>query len=121
VLVRGNQSLDVEQIRAFETGYTGVIGPRALLKVDFYYARVEDFISGYLPGANPEYGPYRAPSTLPPAVAAAVEAAANGAVPGLTNLPGGSAAIVFRPVIPVASPAKALRWRWTTSLHGSGA
>lgn len=97
ILVRGNRALDVEQIRALELGYSGVLGARALLRVDYYYERVKDFISGYLPGANPAFGPYRAPDSLPAPVAAAFEAAANGAVPGLTTLPGGAPAVVLSP------------------------
>jgi len=97
ILVRGNRALDVEQIRAFELGYSGVLGARTLLRADYYYARVEDFISGYLPGANPAFGPYRAPGNVPAPVASAFEAAANAAVPGLTTLPGGGPAVVLSP------------------------
>lgn len=83
----GNRDLDVEQIRSFELGYSGILGPRAFLTVDYYQNRQEQFITDLLPGANPNLGPYQAPAGLSPDGAATVEALLNGLLPGLTNDP----------------------------------
>lgn len=95
VLAIGNPSLDVEQIRSVEFGYTGAFGTRGRIGVDFYQNYMADFISDLLFGINPAYPAYRAPATLPEPARAVIEQTVNGLVPGLTNRADGGPQIVL--------------------------
>lgn len=65
----GNKDLEVEEIKAWEAGYTGIFGQKAYLTVDYYKNEMENFITDLLPnpgGAiNPNYGPYKPPANHP--------------------------------------------------------
>lgn len=65
----GNKDLELEEIKAFELGYTGIFGSKAYLTVDYYKNELENFITDLLPNPrgviNPNYGPYRAPANHP--------------------------------------------------------
>ncbi len=84
----GNTDLAVEQIRSVDVGYKGILGQKTLLRVDYFFNRMEDFITGLIPGVNPaDFPPYRAPPGIGPAAAAIIEQTVNSAVPGLNNDP----------------------------------
>ena len=88
VLGLGNAALDVEKIRAFEVGYTGIFGGRAFVTLDYYNSNSDKFITDLLPNIgtplgriNSDFGPWEGPEGLP----APVEAAIRQAVPLLSN------------------------------------
>lgn len=97
VRVAGNRGLDVEQVKAVEAGYSGVVGRHLLVGADYYYNRMRDFISGFLPGVNPAFPAYRAPAGVPAQVAAIIESTVAPLLPGLTNDATGRPAIVLSP------------------------
>ncbi|MCP3963926.1 MAG: TonB-dependent receptor [bacterium] len=78
-LALGNPSLDVEQIRTLELGYSGVLGGRHFLTIDVYNSELENFVSTFLPQLgtslgrlNPNFGPYQPPAGLSPEASASV-------------------------------------------------
>jgi iron complex outermembrane receptor protein len=88
VLAVGNADLELEQIRTWELGYSGVIQNRAFVTVDYYNSVAENFITDLLPQLgtplgriNPNFGPWEAPAGLPAAIAGAIRAQ----VPLLSN------------------------------------
>jgi iron complex outermembrane receptor protein len=88
VLALGNADLDVEKIRTFEVGYSGILGGRAFITFDYYNSGADQFITDLLPQLgtplgriNPNFGPWESPEGLP----APVEAAIRAAVPALSN------------------------------------
>jgi outer membrane receptor protein involved in Fe transport len=88
LLVRGNEDLKVEEIRAFEVGYRGVLSKRAFVTADLFVNRLKNFITDALPGVNPRYPAWTAPAVLPAPVRGILESSLNAAVPGLSNDPG---------------------------------
>lgn len=48
VLALGNEDLDLEQISTIEIGYTGIIGGKTFLTLDYYRSDNEDFITDLL-------------------------------------------------------------------------
>lgn len=77
VLALGNEDLDVEETKTFEVGYTGVLGGRTFLTLDYYNSENDNFITDLLPTVgtslgriNPNFGPYTPPAGLPAPVAA---------------------------------------------------
>jgi len=88
VLGLGNANLDVEKIRTFEVGYSGILSGRAFVTFDYYKSRSDQFITDLLPNVgtplgrlNPDFGPWEAPEGLPDPIAAAIRAR----VPLLSN------------------------------------
>lgn len=65
----GNTNLTVESNNSFEIGYRGVIGNNITVNVEAYYSRLQNFISGFLPGANEQYKSWTSASTLSPELA----------------------------------------------------
>lgn len=67
----GNKDLEVEEIKAYELGYTGILGSKAYITIDYYQNEMENFITDLLPNTfgsiNPNYGPYRPPAGHPAA------------------------------------------------------
>ena len=65
----GNANLDLEEITAYEIGYTGIFGSKAFLTVDYYQNELENFITDLsvnpFGSINPDFGPYRAPANHP--------------------------------------------------------
>ena len=87
VLALGNKDLEVEEVRTAEIGYTGILGGKAFLTVDYYRSENENFITDLLSQLgttlgriNPNFGPYQAPATLPAPAAAALLATLQGAL-----------------------------------------
>jgi len=77
ILAVGNEDLEVETIRSFEIGYTGILADRVLLTVDAYATDVDDFVLQFVPlvgtelgRANPNFPAYMPPPELDPALAA---------------------------------------------------
>ncbi len=80
-LAVGNETLDVEEIQSYEVGYSGIIGGRAFLTVDYYFNDITNFITDLIPYIsppigviNPNFGAYQAPSELPGPAQAALQA-----------------------------------------------
>lgn len=65
----GNKDLDLEEIQGFEIGYSGILGKKAFLTVDYYNNQLTNFITDLLANPfgsiNPNFGPYRAPAGHP--------------------------------------------------------
>lgn len=79
VLALGNEDLEVEEVDAIEIGYSGILADRALLTVDYYNSRNDNFITDLLPQLgtalgriNPGFGPYQPPAELAPPLQAAL-------------------------------------------------
>jgi iron complex outermembrane receptor protein len=98
ILARGNNNLDVEHIRSYEAGYSGIFGAKLYLTVDYYKSRMENFVTDLLPGVNTAFTPYAPPSFLPAPVAAQVIGTLRGGLgpnfAGLTTI-NGKPALVF--------------------------
>lgn len=62
----GNENLELEEITAFEIGYSGIFGSKAYLTIDYYNNELENFITDLTanPGGliNPAFGPYTLPN-----------------------------------------------------------
>lgn len=65
----GNTNLTVESNNSFELGYRGIITNNLSVNIEGYYARLSNFISGFLPGANDQYKSWSSASTLTPELA----------------------------------------------------
>jgi len=73
ILALGNADLEVEEVETWEIGYTGLIGNKLLLTLDYYNSRNDNFITDLLPQLgtplgriNPNFGPYTLPEGLTP-------------------------------------------------------
>lgn len=101
VLALGNGDLEVEEIRSYELGYSGVLSQKLYLTVDYYQSRIENFVTDLLPGVNPAFAPYSFPAGVPAPVQAQILAVLRspqvlGArFVGFTNLANGAPALVF--------------------------
>ena len=87
-LALGNLDLEVEKIKSWEIGYSGILKNKVFLTVDYYNAVSDNFITDLLPQLgttlgriNPNFGPWEGPAGLPDAVEAAIRAQ----VPLLSN------------------------------------
>jgi iron complex outermembrane receptor protein len=101
-LALGNEDLDLEEIATFEVGYSGILGSRAFLTVDFYRSKNENFFTDLVPQLGPpwgqvneDYGPWVPPpeyaDDVPQDVVDDVRAEAPSILPPgwqLTNLDG---------------------------------
>jgi outer membrane receptor protein involved in Fe transport len=98
LLARGNNDLDVEKIRSYEAGYSGIFGSKLYLTLDYYQSHIENFVTDLLPGVNPAFTPYTTPSFLPAPVAQTVLNTLRGGLgpnfAGLTTIDG-RPALVF--------------------------
>ena len=90
----GNPEVEVEKVRTFEVGYSGILGHKALLTVDYYDSRLENFLTDLISALNPTlgllnpaFGPYRAPGAIPEPFRTTLETLVLGAVPTMTNDP----------------------------------
>jgi outer membrane receptor protein involved in Fe transport len=99
ILAFGNPGLDVEEIKTWEVGYSGILGGNAFLTLDYYNSELENFVTDLLPGVNPEFAPYAPPSTLPAPVQTAILNGLRGGLgpnfPGLTRLSPTTTALVL--------------------------
>ncbi len=90
----GNPETEVEEVETLEIGYSGILGKKTFVTLDYYRSTLTNFISDLLPAfdpaigfLNPSFGRYQAPAGLPDGVAASLEATLLGFVPTLTNDP----------------------------------
>jgi len=97
VIASGNVSLDVEEVTTFEIGYSGIVGNKAFLTIDYYNSDNENFITDLLPQLgsplgviNPNFSPYVAPGIPAPINQALIDTIAGLTGGGLltTNLDG---------------------------------
>lgn len=51
----GNDELKVEQNIGLEFGYKGIISKKLYVTADFYYNKITDFITNFLPGVNDKF------------------------------------------------------------------
>jgi outer membrane receptor protein involved in Fe transport len=65
VLAVGNDDLEVEEIRNFEVGYTGIFGGKTFVTLDAYASENSNFITDLVPNlgtplgrVNPDFGPW---------------------------------------------------------------
>lgn len=72
VLALGNESLEVEEVQSWELGYSGILGTKAFLTIDYYKNELDNFITDLLPNVgtalgrlNSDFGPYQAPANHP--------------------------------------------------------
>jgi iron complex outermembrane receptor protein len=72
VIALGNENLDVEKVKSYELGYSGVLAGKAFVTVDYYQSKINNFVTDLLPGVNPAYTGYAPPTFLPAPVAAQV-------------------------------------------------
>lgn len=76
VLALGNVSLDLEEVETIELGYSGILGNKAYLTIDYYQGENTNFITDLIPNVgttlgrtNPNFGAYQPPAGLPGPVA----------------------------------------------------
>ena len=86
VLALGNKDLELEEVTAFEVGYSGIINGKSFLTIDYYNTENENFITDLIPQVgtavgttNPNFAPI---AGLPPAIVAGLNAVVGAAVPG---------------------------------------
>lgn len=69
ILALGNEDLQVEEVEAWEIGYSGIFGTELFVTLDYYNAELEGFVTDLLPNpfgtVNPTFGPYQAPAGHP--------------------------------------------------------
>ncbi len=82
VLALGNKDLELEEVKTFEIGYSGILGGKAFLTVDYYNSENTNFITDLLPQLGTSLGRinnnflfYRPPAALPAPAAQALLAA----------------------------------------------
>lgn len=80
VLALGNKDLELEEVKTWEIGYTGILGGQAVLTAEYYNSKNENFITDLLPNfgtplgrLNPNFGLYQAPATLAAPLAALLQ------------------------------------------------
>ncbi len=65
----GNKDLQLEEITAYEIGYSGIFSNKAFLTIDYYSNELENFITDLTGNAfgsiNPNFGPYTLPNGSP--------------------------------------------------------
>ena len=65
----GNADLELEEITAFEVGYSGIFGSKAYLTIDYYNNELDNFITDLTANTfgsiNPNFGPYTLPDGSP--------------------------------------------------------
>ncbi len=77
ILALGNKDLELEEVETLEFGYSGILGGKAYLTIDYYRSDNQNFITDLIPQlgtalgrVNKNFGPYQPPAGLPPAIAA---------------------------------------------------
>jgi len=99
-LALGNEDLDLEEITTYEVGYSGILGGKAFLTVDFYDSKNENFFTDLVPQLGPpwgqvnkRYGPWMPPPgcEVPDGIIELIRQTASDTLPPgwqLTNLDG---------------------------------
>lgn len=87
----GNADLELEEIKSFEIGYSGIINSKAFVTIDVYQTEIENFITDLSPNPfgsiNPNFGAYRLPNgqAAPAALLQFLQANLGGAFAFLSN------------------------------------
>jgi len=88
VLALGNQDLELEEVKTWELGYSGIFDGRTYLTVDYYNGQSDNFITDLLPQlgtplgrVNPSFGAWQAPAGVPESLAQVIRSL----VPLLSN------------------------------------
>jgi iron complex outermembrane receptor protein len=109
VLALGNKDLEVEEVKSYEVGYSGILGGKAYVTIDYYQSELENFVTDLLGNANPVLGrlnpnfqAYAPPAAVPAPVAAQILATLRANLPAavfasMSNAPNGA------PIIALAS------------------
>lgn len=109
VLALGNEDLQVEEVKSYEAGYSGIIGNKAFITIDYYKSELENFVTDLLGNANPvlgrlnpNFGAYAPPSQLSAQAQAIILATLKANLPAavfasMSNAPNGA------PIIALAS------------------
>ncbi|MEM8960400.1 MAG: TonB-dependent receptor [Acidobacteriota bacterium] len=104
VIASGTESLELEEVESIELGYSGIIGNKAFLTVDYYQSDLRNFITDPLPQLgtslgqiNPAYVNFSVPG-VPGALNAALLATVQALTGGgqLTFAPDGSQVVIAR-------------------------
>ncbi|MCB1035348.1 MAG: TonB-dependent receptor [Acidobacteria bacterium] len=86
VLALGNEDLELEEVKAYEVGYSGILNGKTFLTVDYYNTQNKNFITDLIPQTGTALGitnpNFQLISGLPPALAAALNSVVGSAVPG---------------------------------------
>lgn len=67
LVIVGNESLELEETTTWEVGYKGVLGGKALVTLDLFASKNENFVTPMIPQltadgrTNPNYGPWEPP------------------------------------------------------------
>lgn len=65
----GNKDLSLEEVTSWEIGYSGILGDKAFLTIDYYNSDLNNFITDLSANpfglVNPNFGPYRPPANHP--------------------------------------------------------
>jgi iron complex outermembrane receptor protein len=92
IIAVGNEDLELEEVKTWEVGYSGIIAGRGYVTVDYYNSKNENFITDLIPQlgtplgrVNPNFGPWQAPTTVPAPFVPAIEQTIRGLVPLLTH------------------------------------
>ncbi len=87
ILALGNEDLDVETVKTYEIGWSGIFAGKAFVTAEYYFSQNSNFITDLIPQlgtalgrVNPNFGPYTPPSDLPDPVAAAMVSTLQGAL-----------------------------------------
>lgn len=87
VVAVGNDDLELEEVQSWELGYSGIIGGKSFLTLEYYRSTLENFITDLLPNVgtafgriNPDFGPYAPPANLPAPLSNALLNALRGAL-----------------------------------------
>ncbi len=87
----GNKDLDLEEVTSYEVGYSGILGGKAFVTVDYYNSELTNFITDLSANpfglVNPNFGPYRLPdgSPAPALVLATLQGALGPLIAFLSN------------------------------------
>ena len=65
----GNEKLDIETVSSWEIGYSGIVGSKLFLTVDYYRSDLDNFVTDLLVNpfgsVNPAFSTYQAPDGYP--------------------------------------------------------
>ncbi len=65
----GNEDLELEEVTSWEVGYSGILGNKAFLTIDYYNSELKNFITDLTGNPfgliNPSFGPYQPPANHP--------------------------------------------------------
>jgi iron complex outermembrane receptor protein len=95
IMALGNPTVEVEEIQSFEVGYSGILGDKGFLTIDYYNSQLENFLTDLITSFNPQlggffnpaFGRYQPPAGIPEPFASQLQAIVLENVPVMTNHP----------------------------------